>query len=406
MRKKTIKDIDVSNKRALVRVDFNVPLSSKDPTSEITVTDDTRLKASLPTLNYLLERGASLILCSHLGRPSSAEDRQYAMDPVARRLSELLGRPVKKLDEVVGEAARKTAAALEPGEVVLLENTRFHPGEKKNDPELARQLADLADLYVNDAFGSAHRAHASTEGVAQMMRAKGGPAVAGLLMEKELSALSVAVDNPPRPYISILGGAKISDKIGLVENLLEQADTILIGGGMANTFLKAKGLEVGKSLVENDVLPEAKRLMDKAGPERLVLPVDVVIAEGTDEEAACENVPVGEVPPNQMIVDIGLVTVQHFSAQIQKARLVVWNGPMGIFEIERFASGTNLLATLLASQVGQGTQVIVGGGDSAAAINKAGLAERMTHVSTGGGASLAFLEGKALPGIVELDEKE
>ncbi len=405
MRKKTVKEIDVSGKKVLVRVDFNVPLSSNEPEAKITVTDDSRIRASLPTLSYLLEEGASLILCSHLGRPKSAEDRQYAMDPVARRLGEILGRPVRKLDQVVGQAVSEAAASLEAGQVLLLENTRFHPGEKKNDPELARQLAELADVYVNDAFGSAHRAHASTEGAARMMRAKGGPAVAGFLIEKELAALGVAVDNPPRPYMAILGGAKISDKIQLVEHLLQQADTLLIGGGMANTFFKAKGLEVGKSLVEDEALAEAKRLLDSTDPERLMLPVDVIVAERMDEEAACNNVPVGNVPPQEMILDIGLVTVQHYSAKLQEARLVVWNGPMGVFEIERFAGGTRLLATILGGLVGQGAQVIVGGGDSAAAINKAGLTDQMTHVSTGGGASLAFLEGKSLPGIVALDDK-
>lgn len=403
MNKKTVTDIDVKDKKVLVRVDFNVPLSSKDPKDHIVVTDDTRIQAALPTLNYLLDHGAALILCSHLGRPSSAEDKQYAMDPVAARLSQLLGRDVQKMDEVVGDEVSQAAAALKPGQVMLLENTRFAPGEKKNDPQLASQLADLADVYVDDAFGSAHRAHASTEGAARAMREKGGPAVAGFLMEKELEALGMAVDNPPHPYIAILGGAKISDKIKLIEHLLDAADKVLIGGGMANTFLKAQGREVGKSLVEDEAVPEAKRLLEMA-PDRIFLPVDVVVARNT-EDTACENVPVAEIPADKMALDIGLVTVQRFSQELHGAKLVVWNGPMGVFEVERFAAGTNALATLLAGLRRKGAEVIVGGGDSAAAVAKAGLANDMSHVSTGGGASLEFLEGKTLPGIAVLDGK-
>jgi len=403
MNKKTVTDVDVKDKKVLVRVDFNVPLSSKDPKDHIVVTDDTRIQAALPTLNYLLDHGAALILCSHLGRPSSAEDKQYAMDPVAARLSQLLGRDVQKMDEVVGDKVSQAAAALKPGQVMLLENTRFAPGEKKNDPQLASQLADLADVYVDDAFGSAHRAHASTEGAARAMREKGGPAVAGFLMEKELEALGMAVDNPPHPYIAILGGAKISDKIKLIEHLLDTADKVLIGGGMANTFLKAQGREVGKSLVEDEAVPEAKRLLEMA-PDRIFLPVDVVVARNT-EDTACENVPVAEIPADKMALDIGLVTVQRFSQELHGAKLVVWNGPMGVFEVERFAAGTNALATLLAGLRRKGAEVIVGGGDSAAAVAKAGLANDMSHVSTGGGASLEFLEGKTLPGIAVLDEK-
>ncbi len=278
MNKKTITDIDVAGKKVLVRVDFNVPLSSKDPNDDITVTDDTRINAALPTLNYLLDQGASLILCSHLGRPQSAADTQFAMDPVGARLGELLGRRVQKVDEVVGTQATAAAAALQPGDVLLLENTRFEAGEKRNDPELSSQLAALADVYVDDAFGSAHRAHASTEGVAQEMRAKGGPAVAGFLMGKELDALGTAVSNPAHPYVAIMGGAKISDKIKLIDNLLNTADKILIGGGMANTFLAAQGHNLGKSLVESDAIPEAKRLLDMAS-NQLILPIDVVVAD-------------------------------------------------------------------------------------------------------------------------------
>lgn len=404
MDKKTVTDIDTKNRNVLVRVDFNVPLSSKDPGDDIHVADDTRIKAALPTIQYLLDQGATIILCSHLGRPSSAEDRQYAMDPVARRLGELIEQPVKKLDEVVGEVVSKVVAQAKPGEILFLENTRFLPGEKENDPELARQLADLAAVYVNDAFGSAHRAHASTEGVAQMMRSKGGPAVAGFLMEMELDALGEVVDNPSHPYIAVMGGAKIADKVKLIKNILQSADMLLIGGGMANTFLKAQGLEVGKSLVQDDALPEAKQLLESAG-DRLLLPVDVVVADEISTESEVKSVPVNAIPEDKMVLDIGLVTIQHFNAALQGASLIVWNGPMGVFEEERFASGTNALVMLLAAQATGGTTVIVGGGDSAAAVAKAGLTEQMSHVSTGGGASLEFLEGKALPGIAALDDK-
>lgn len=403
MNKKTVKDIDVQGKKVLVRVDFNVPLSSKDPNDPITVTDDTRIRAALPTINYLLEHGAALILCSHLGRPKSPADKQFAMDPVAARLSEILDRPVQKVDEVVGDEVTAVAAKLQPGEVMLLENTRFEPGEKKNDPELAAKLAALADVYVNDAFGSAHRAHASTEGVARVMRAEGKPAVAGFLLEKELAALGTAVANPPHPYVAIMGGAKISDKIKLIENLLDKADRILIGGGMANTFLRAKGYETGTSLVEEDALPEAARLLETAG-DRLVLPIDLVVADKFAADALAEIVPAQHIPADKMALDIGPATLDLFQQKLQGAKLVVWNGPMGVFEFDRFATGTNQLAEILAEQAEQGTQVIIGGGDSAAAVKKAGLADKMSHISTGGGASLELLEGKTLPGIAALDD--
>jgi phosphoglycerate kinase len=404
MNKLNVKDIDVEGKKVLVRVDFNVPLSSKDPAGDIGVTDDTRIRAAMPTLNYLLDHGAALILCSHLGRPKSADDKQFAMDPVAARLSELLGKPVIKVDQVVGNSVSAAASELKPGQVMVLENTRFESGEKKNDPELSRRLADLADAYVGDAFGSAHRAHASTEGAARAMRAKGGPAVAGFLMEKEIAALGSAVDDPPHPYIAIMGGAKISDKVKLIDHLLQVADRILIGGGMANTFFKAQGREIGKSLVEEEAIPEAKRLLETAG-DRLVLPVDVVVADSVDSPDSAKDVPVAEIPADKMALDIGLVSIQHFNGALQGAQLVIWNGPMGVFESECFAAGTNALATLLAGLAGQGTQVIVGGGDSAAAVAKAGLTEQMSHVSTGGGASLEFLEGRTLPGIAALDDR-
>jgi phosphoglycerate kinase len=404
MNKKTVTDIDVKGKKVLVRVDFNVPLSSKDPADDIVVTDDTRIQAALPTIRYLLDNDAVLILCSHLGRPSSSADRQFTMDPVAARLTEILELPVKKLDAVVGPEVTQAVQSASGGDVLLLENTRFEPGEKKNDAELAKQLGDLADIYVNDAFGSAHRAHASTEGVAQVMKSKGAPAVAGFLMEKEIAALSMAVEEPQHPYVAILGGAKISDKIKLIGNLLEKADTILIGGGMANTFLKAQGHEIGKSLVEDEAVPEAKKLLDTSG-DRIALPVDVVVADSIDGEPDISNVPISAVPEDKMILDIGLVTIQYFNSVLQGAKLVVWNGPMGVFEVKRFSAGTTALATLLAGLKMKGTTVIIGGGDSAAAVANAGLIEKMSHVSTGGGASLEFLEGKSLPGIAALDDK-
>jgi phosphoglycerate kinase len=404
MNKKTVTDIDVNGKKVLVRVDFNVPLSSKDPKDNITVTDDTRIQAALPTLNYLLDHGAALILCSHLGRPKSPADKQFAMDPVARHLSEVIGRPVKKMDEVVGEEVSAAAAALKPGEIMVLENTRFHPGETKNDPQLSQQLADLADVYVNDAFGSAHRAHASTEGAARAIQARGGPAVAGFLMAKELEGLSVATNNPPHPYVAIMGGAKISDKIKLIDNLLQTADKILIGGGMANTFLKAQGHNVGKSLVEDEALPEAKRLLAEAH-DRLVLPVDVLVAGEPSNEATPETEMVWSISRDAMALDIGPATLERFNAELQGAQLVIWNGPMGVFEFDQFAGGTNQVAQLLAGLVEHGAKVIIGGGDSAAAVAKAGLTDKMTHVSTGGGASLELLEGRELPGIVVLDNK-
>lgn len=404
MTKKTIEDIDVRGKKVLVRVDFNVPLSSKNPADHITVTDDTRIQAALPTINYLLAGGAALILCSHLGRPKTADDKQFAMNPVAIKLAEVLGRPVLKLDEVVGDSVTQAVNAMKPGDIILLENTRFVKGETKNDPELSQKLADLADVYVNDAFGSAHRAHASTEGAAKAIQAKGGAAVAGFLMGKEIQALGGAVNNPPRPYIAIMGGAKISDKILVIENLLKLSDKILIGGGMANTFLKAQGLEVGKSLVEEEALPEAKRLLAQAG-DRLILPTDVVVTDRFAADAEAETVAVTAIPADKMALDVGPATVQLFTNHLQGSKLVIWNGPMGVFEMDRFAVGTMALAELLAKLVETGTQVIIGGGDSAAAVAKANLADKMTHVSTGGGASLELLEGKELPGVVILDGK-
>jgi phosphoglycerate kinase len=393
MNKKTIRDIDVAGKRILVRVDFNVPLK------EGAVSDDTRIRAALPTLNYLLEQGAALILCSHLGRPKGA-DPAFSMDPVAARLGEFLGRPVQQVDAVVGPAVQAAAEALQPGEVLLLQNTRFEAGEKKNDPDLANQLADLADVYVDDAFGSAHRAHASTEGVAQAMKAKGAPAVAGFLMEKELEYLGKALEAPDHPFVALLGGAKISDKIGVIETLLSKVDTLLIGGGMANTFLKAQGYEIGRSLVEEESVPLAKEVLRKAG-RKLVLPEDAVMADQFEAQAASRIVPTSEVPEDWQILDIGPMTVERFGQELATAKTIVWNGPMGVFEFPRFAAGTVAIAQILAET---NAMTIIGGGDSVAAVKQAGLADKISHISTGGGASLEFLEGKDLPGVVALDD--
>jgi phosphoglycerate kinase len=387
MNKKTVRDVDLKDKRVLVRVDFNVPLK------EDSVADDTRIRAALPTLNYLLEHGAALILCSHLGRPKGKPVPELKMDPVATRLAELLDHPVKKLDDCVGPEVKAAVESMNPGDVILLENTRFHPEERANDPQFAEQLAGLAEIYVNDAFGSAHRAHASTEGVAHHL-----PAVAGFLMEKELEFLGKVTENPEHPYIAILGGAKVSDKIGVIENLLKQCDRLLIGGGMANTFFKAMGFEVGDSLVEEDVVSTAKSLLKKAGG-RLVLPVDVVIADSFDNDANTKVVAPNEVSEDWRILDIGPKTIPTFESAMGGAKTVVWNGPLGVFEMPNFAKGTFAVAQLLADM---DAVTVIGGGDSAAAVREAGLKDRMTHVSTGGGASLDFLEGKALPGVTVL----
>jgi phosphoglycerate kinase len=390
MNKKTIRDIDVKGKRVLVRVDFNVPL--KDGS----VTDDTRIVAALPTINYLLEKGAALILCSHLGRAKGKVVPELRMDPVAARLSELLGRPVKKLDDCVGSAVEAAAQAMKPGDVILLENTRFHAEERANDAGFAKQIAGLADIFVNDAFGAAHRAHATTVGVADYL-----PAVAGFLMEKEIEFLGKATSDPERPFVAILGGAKISDKIGVIESLLARCDRLLIGGGMANTFFKAMGFEVGDSLVEEDVVATAKSLLEKAGSQ-LVLPVDAVVADAFDNDADSKVVAPNEVAPGWRILDIGPKTVQTFESALGGAKTVVWNGPMGVFEMPAFAKGTFAVAEALAKL---DATTIIGGGDSAAAVKQAGLADKMSHVSTGGGASLEFLEGKTLPGVAALADK-
>lgn len=388
--KKTIRDVDYRGKRVLVRVDFNVPIKNGQ------VGDDTRIRAALPTLQYLLDQGAALILCSHLGRPKGEPNPEFSLRPVADHLSKLLGRPVAFAEDCIGPVAEKAAAALKPGDVLLLENTRFHAGETKNDEQMSRQLASLADLYVNDAFGSAHRAHASTEGVAKFL-----PAAAGFLMEKEIQYLGQAVADPKRPFIAILGGAKIGDKIGVIRNLLSKADLVLIGGGMANTFFKAQGYPVGDSLVEDEALETAKQLLQDGGA-KLRLPVDMVIADRFEAEAEMKILPVGAVPDGWRIMDIGPETVKVFEKALEGAGTVVWNGPMGVFEFPRFAQGTFGVAKAVANC---GATTIIGGGDSVAAINQSGLADKITHISTGGGASLEMLEGLALPGVVALEDK-
>jgi len=391
MNKRTIEDVEWSGKRALVRCDFNVPLDENRR-----ITDDIRIREAIPTIQYLLDHGAAVVLCSHLGRPKGKVVEEMRLTPVAARLGELLGKPVKKLDDSVGPEVEAAVGAMRPGDVVLLENLRFHAEEEKNAPEFARQLAKLGDIYVNDAFGTAHRAHASTAGVAEYL-----PAVAGFLMKKEIDFLGSAVENPARPFVAILGGAKISDKIGVIENLLSKADALLIGGGMANTFLKAKGFEMGDSLVEEGSLAQARELMAKGG-DKLVLPVDVVVADAFSADANSKTVPADRVQPGWRVLDIGPETVRLFASRIAGARTVVWNGPMGVFELEPFARGTFEVARALAES---GATTIIGGGDSAAAVEQSGLADRITHISTGGGASLEFLEGIELPGIAVLDDK-
>jgi phosphoglycerate kinase len=390
MNKRGVRDLDVGDKRVLVRVDFNVPVKDGE------VTDDTRIRRSLPTIKHLLEEGARPILISHLGRPKGEPDPKYAMDPVAARLKELLGEPVVKLDAAVGPEVVEALDDWDGKGVVLLENSRFYPGETSNDPGFADQLAALADLYVNDAFGAAHRAHATTVGVAERL-----PAAAGLLMEEEIDYLDKVLEDPERPFVAILGGAKVSDKLGVIESLLGTADSLLIGGAMGFTFFKAQGYEIGDSLVEEDYLEEAKRLMEEAG-DSLVLPVDVVVADAMEEGAEPETVASGGIPSGKMGLDIGPETVALFEGHISGASTIFWNGPMGVFEIDAFAKGTEGVARAVAES---GATSVVGGGDSVAAVNKLGLEDRMSHISTGGGASLEYVEGKELPGIAVLPDK-
>jgi len=388
--KKMVTDLDVQGKKVLVRVDFNVPIK------EGIVKDDTRITSALPTIHYLLENGAAVLLCSHLGRPKGAPDPVYSMKPVADHLASLISAPVKFSEDCIGPIADEAAAQLKPGEVLVLENTRFHNEETKNDPEMSKALASLADLYVNDAFGSAHRAHSSTAGVADYL-----PAAAGFLMEKEIQYLGNAIADPKRPFVAILGGAKISDKIGVIKNLLTKADNILIGGGMANTFLKAQGFEMADSLVEDEVLDLAKELLANA-EGKIMLPVDMVIADAFDAAANNKTLDLGDVPAGWRILDIGPKTVTAFAEVISKAGTVVWNGPMGVFEMETFAAGTFAVAKAVADS---DAISIIGGGDSVSAINQSGLNDKITHISTGGGASLEMLEGLELPGLSVLNDK-
>ncbi len=388
--KKTIRDIDVKGKRVLVRVDFNVPMKDGN------ITDDTRITAALPTIKYLLEHGASVILCSHLGRPKGGPDPKYSLAPVADYLGKLLSEKVAFAADCVGQPAEIAAKKLKTGEVLVLENTRFHPEEEANDLEFAKNMASLADLFVNDAFGTAHRAHASTEGVTHFL-----PGVAGFLMEKEIQYLGQAIANPKKPFVAILGGAKVSDKIGVIKNLLTKADEILIGGGMANTFFKAQGIELADSLVEPDAVETAKELL-KSGGKKLHLPVDVALGDKFEATVLKKEMKLGPVPAGWRILDIGTETIAEYGAVIAKAGTVVWNGPMGVFEFPEFATGTFEIAKAVANS---DAVSIIGGGDSVAAIQQSGLADKITHISTGGGASLEMLEGLDLPGVAALQDK-
>ena len=394
MNKKTIEDIDLKNKKVLVRCDFNVPMDE-----EKNITDNTRIVAALPTIKYLLENNCAIILCSHLGRPKGKFKPEFSLKPVAKELSKLLNKEIIMANDVIGEDAKSKAKNLQNGQIMLLENVRFHREETDNDPEFSKQLASMAEVYVNDAFGAAHRAHSSTAGVAQYL-----PAVSGFLIEKELKFLGNALNNPERPFVAIMGGAKVSDKIGVIDSLLEKVDTLIIGGGMAYTFFKAQGYEVGNSICEMDKLDLAKELMEKAKNKgvKLMLPVDTKIGKEFKPDTESKTVSWTEIPEGWEGFDIGEESIKMFAKEIKKAKTVVWNGPLGLFEFDQFAIGTNSIAEVL-SQIDATT--IIGGGDSAAAVRKAGLEDKMTHISTGGGASLEFLEGKKLPGIECLQDK-
>lgn len=397
MNKKTIRDIDIKGRSVLVRVDFNVPLND-----ESQITDDTRIKAALPTIQFLLDWGAAVILMSHLGRPKGQVVDKLSLKPVARRLSEFLGREVKLAPDSIGPEVEAAAKALKPGQVLLLENLRFHKEEEQNTPEFASKLASIGDLYVNDAFGTAHRAHASTEGVTHTL-----PGVSGFLMEKELNFLGSALENPRRPFASIVGGAKVSDKIAVLERLISMVDSLLIGGGMANTFFKAQGYEIGDSLFEESKVDVARELIEQAKKRGLkfILPTDVVIADRFAADATSKVVKPDQVTPGWRILDIGPATVETFKQALSDAQTIVWNGTLGVAEMPAFAKGTNAIVDILIERTQAGATTIIGGGDSAAAVEQAGAAYRMTHVSTGGGASLEFLEGKVLPGVAALQDK-
>lgn len=395
MNKKTIRDIDVAGKRVLVRVDFNVPLKNGE------ITDETRIQAALPTIQYLLGQNAKVVLCSHLGRPKGEFKPEFSLAPVARRLQGLLPNKVTFATDVVGKSADEAVANMKNGEVVLLENLRFHKEETKNDPEFAKKLASYGDIYVDDAFGAVHRAHASTAAVADYL-----PAVAGFLIEKELQFLGNAVENPVRPFVAILGGAKIADKIGVIENLFNKVDSLIIGGGMANTFLAAEGIDMKNSLVDQDSIETAKELLKTANTlgVKILLPSDVVAADKFDNDAKTVMVPVENIPDGYMALDIGASTRMIFAEEIGKAKTIIWNGPMGVAEMSSFAGGTKAVAEAMANV--KDATTIIGGGDSAAAVKSLGYGDKMSHISTGGGASLEFLEGKVLPGIAALDDKE
>ena len=393
MNKKTVRDVDVHGKRVFLRADLNVPLDDGR------ITDDTRIRASLPTIVYLLEHGASVVLASHLGRPKGKVNDGLRLKPVADRLSQLLGRPMRMTGDALGPGVVTAVEKLRPGDLLLLENLRFHAEEEANDPDFAKSLAEMADVYVNDAFGSAHRAHASTEGITHYL-----PAVAGLLMEREVSSLSRLLAKPPKPFHTVIGGAKVSGKLEVLESLLARCQAVLVGGGMANTFLAARGLPLGKSLVEPDQLENASRIMTEARRKRvrLMLPTDVVVAAQVHPRSQRQVVPVGEVPKDWYAVDIGPQTLAAYTEHLSRAKTIFWNGPMGIFEIAPFAEATNAMARFLAERSAKGVVTIVGGGDSVAAVEQLGLVDQMSHVSTGGGASLEFVEGKQLPGVVAL----
>ncbi|MHB8522780.1 MAG: phosphoglycerate kinase [Limisphaerales bacterium] len=414
MGKRTIKDLNLRNKRVLVRVDYNVPMEEKD--GQMVINDDTRIRETLPTLEGLIEQGARIILAAHLGRPKGQRDPSMSLRPVAARLADLVGRPVAFVDDCIGEKVEKTASVLQPGDLLLLENVRYHAGEEANDPVFAEQLARVADAYVDDAFGAAHRAHASTEGVARVIAARGGPCVAGLLMERELKFLGDELEKPARPFVVILGGAKVSDKILVIDRLLERADTILIGGGMTYTFRLALGLKVGKSIVEPDKTDVARAALDKAKARgvRFLLACDNIVATPTETgKVNKKGKPIidmrnprlnsGEnIPDSEEGVDIGPKTIQQFSEILREAKTILWNGPMGLFEDPRFAAGTFAIAREVAAATQRGAKSIIGGGDSVKALNQAGLKDQVTFASTGGGASLEFLEGRVLPGVAVL----
>lgn len=392
MRKKSVRDVSVGAKKVLVRVDFNVPMENGK------ITDDTRIVKSLPTIQYLTQNGAKVILLTHLGRPKGKPAPEFSTEPVARYLSKLTGQEVLFAPDCGGEESQRLINGMKAGQIILLENTRFYPGEEKNDAQMSQNLAKLADLYVNDAFGAAHRAHASTEGVAHYL-----PAVAGLLMEREIEVLSEVVTRPKKPFVAVLGGAKVSDKLPVIKNLLPKVDALLVGGGMANTLLKAQGFDMAKSLVENDVLEEARALLKQTGSgEGIMLPQDVVIAQELKEDAPAKTVAVDSIPAGWMALDIGSETVEAYQNIIAQAATILWNGPLGVYEIEQFAQGTNRIAQAAAHSA---AKTVIGGGDVVAAVEKAGLSEKIYHISTGGGASLEFLEGRTLPGLAALQDK-